>query len=122
MLFTITTEEDQSVKDVGMVPINRTWEFEAETLNEVLQGMADVLRGNGFTYVNELIATKEGGGETSSEDVATSAEIQLNIEDFLKDISKLDLSSTLETKHGRQVKKKPSHLRVIENGQEETES
>lgn len=115
MLFTITTEEDQSVREVGMVPINRTWEFEAETLNEVLQGFADTLRGNGFTYVSELIAVKESGGETSSEDSSQSADIQLNIEDFLKDVAGLNRSST-------QDKQKTSHLRVIENEQEETES
>ena len=106
MLFTITIEEDQNLSDIGMVPINRTIEFEAETLNQVLQGMADALRSAGFTYVGELVAVKENGGEVSSEDSSTEYDIQVTIEDFLKDLYK---------------KEKKPHLRVVENGQEETE-
>jgi len=106
MLFTITIEEDQDLTDIGMVPINRTIEFEAETLNQVLQGMADSLRSAGFTYVSELVAVKENGTETSSEDSAQHYNIELTIDDFLKDLYK---------------KEKKPHLRVVENGQEETE-
>ena len=106
MLFTITIEEDQDLTDIGMVPINRTIEFEAETLNQVLQGMVDSLRSAGFTYVSELVAVKENGTETSSEDSSQHYNIEVTIDDFLKDLYKKD--------------KKP-HLRVVENGQEETE-
>ena len=109
MLFTITTEEDQNLSDIGMVPINRTIEFEAETLNQVLQGMADALRTAGFTYVSELVAVKENGGEVSSEDSSnTNDHIQITLDEFLKDISS-------------QTTKNTSHLRVVENGQEDTE-
>lgn len=107
MLFTITIEEDQEIKDLGMVPINKTWEFEAETLNEVLQGVSDMLRGAGFTYVNEVVAIKDNGTETSSEDVSSGYDINVTIEDFLKDL--------------HNDNKKPN-LRVVENGQEETKS
>lgn len=105
MLFTITIEEDQEIKDLGMVPINKTWEFEAETLNEVLQGVSDMLRGAGFTYVNEVVAIKDNGTETSSEDVSSDYDINVTIEDFLKDLYNDN--------------KKPN-LRVVDNGQEET--
>lgn len=111
MLFTITIEEDQDLTDIGMVPINRTIEFEAETLNQVLQGMADSLRSAGFTYVSELVAVKENGNEVSSEST-DNYNITLTVDDFLKDLYKTDTKP-----RGMN----PTHLRVVENGQEETE-
>ena len=103
--YKLIIDDREMLESANLVGIKKTIEFEADGLQEVLQGMSEALRAAGFTYINALIAVKEDGTEVSSEDYGDGA--QIDIEDFLKDMSK---------------KTKPSHLRVVDNGQEETES
>ena len=92
-------EED----DLGLVPLQRTFDLEAGDLRTLAMGLAEAIRGCGFNYVDKVVFVKDSGDETSSDDIIDESII--NVEDLLKSFT---------------PEKKVTKFRVIDNGKEET--
>ena len=66
---------DEEFVDQGYIQSKATIEFEAVTLNEVMQGVLQSIQAAGYNYVDDVTATKAGGGQVSAYDFDNVADI-----------------------------------------------
>lgn len=121
--YTLIVDDRRMLDDTDLVPIQKTFDFEAETLNQVLQGLAECLRAAGFTYVDELVAIKESGDETSSADrsgkilnvkAGSISDIEKEIDMIDEFLANMNVGVNDDSKYVKKTKKKDrSHLTVV---------
>lgn len=108
MRFTLICDDrdDDEENDLGLVPLQRTFDFDAGDLRSLSMGLAEAIRGCGFNYVDKVVFVKDNGDETSSDDL---------LEGEITDVEELLKTFTPEDK-------KVTKFRVIDNGKKETEN
>ena len=66
---------DDGYINEGYIQSKATIEFEAITLNEVMQGVLQSVQSAGYNYVDDLTAIKSSGDEVSAFDIDSAADI-----------------------------------------------
>ena len=105
--WTIIIEDEEGMRgDPDFVNVDKEFSFDAETLNQVAQGIAESIRSAGYTYV-ESVTIHKGGGEDVNSDIIPDSPLYHN-------------GQILDLFNGPHIDKKPN-LKVVPDGEEKKE-
>jgi len=105
--WTIIIEDEEEMRgDPDFVNVDKEMTFEADTLDQVSQGIAESIRSAGYTYVESVTIHKGDGDNVNSDHIPSNPS--------------LFKGQVLDLFNGPHLTKTPS-LKVVEDGQEKEE-